>query len=118
LSGIGHSTAYEELSSFSLAVNYLFLTSTGSEDHPELTVESFNASDEMNDYEIPWALRDLIADEKVAHYFSKEITDLRDAFREWHPRTTILRDIKRKLQPIQRLPTTFTPGTANSASKL
>ncbi|KAF9076352.1 hypothetical protein BDP27DRAFT_1313189 [Rhodocollybia butyracea] len=118
LNGIGHSTAYEELSSFSLAVNYLFLANIGTEDHPELMVESFNASNEMNDYEIPWALRDLIADEKVAYYFSKEITQLRDAFREWHPKTTILRDIKRKLQPIQRLPTTSTPGTANSASKL
>ncbi|KAJ4493004.1 hypothetical protein C8J55DRAFT_220605 [Lentinula edodes] len=118
LSGIGHSTAYEELSTFSLAVDYLFLTNNGFEDHPELTVEYFNASNEMNDYEIPWALRDLIADEKVTHHFSREITQLRDAFREWHPKTTILRDIKRKLQPIQRLPTTSTPGTANNTSKL
>ncbi|KAJ3852998.1 hypothetical protein EV368DRAFT_39790 [Lentinula lateritia] len=118
LSGIGHSTAYEELSTFSLAVDYLFLTNNGLEDHPELTVEYFNASNEMNDYEIPWALRDLIADEKVTHHFSSEITQLRDAFREWHPKTTILRDIKRKLQPIQRLPTTSTPGTANNTSKL
>ncbi|KAJ3741327.1 hypothetical protein DFH05DRAFT_1403763 [Lentinula detonsa] len=118
LSGIGHSTAYEELSTFSLAVNYLFLANSGFEDHPELIVEQFNASHEMNDYEIPWALRDLIADEKVAHHFSREITQLRDAFREWHPKTTILRDIKRKLQPIQRLPTTSTPGTANNTSKL
>ncbi|KAJ3729015.1 hypothetical protein DFJ43DRAFT_1084315 [Lentinula guzmanii] len=118
LSGIGHSTAYEELSTFSLAVNYLFLANNGFEDHPELIVEHFNASHEMNDYEIPWALRDLIADEKVAHHFSREITQLRDAFREWHPKTTILRDIKRKLQPIQRLPTTSTPGTANNTSKL
>ncbi|KAJ3909270.1 hypothetical protein F5879DRAFT_791918 [Lentinula edodes] len=118
LSGIGHSTAYEELSTFSLAVDYLFLTNNGFEDHPELTVEYFNASNEMNDYEIPWALRDLIADEKVTHHFSREITQLRDAFREWHPKTTILRDIKRKLQPIQRLPTTSAPGTANNTSKL
>ncbi|KAJ3836887.1 hypothetical protein F5878DRAFT_540474 [Lentinula raphanica] len=118
LSGIGHSTAYEEQSTFSLAVDYLFLANNGFEDHPDLIVEHFNASHEMNDYEIPWALRDLIADEKVAHHFSREITQLRDAFRDWHPKTTILRDIKRKLQPIQRLPTTATPGTANNTSKL
>ncbi|KAE9410289.1 hypothetical protein BT96DRAFT_912514 [Gymnopus androsaceus JB14] len=118
LNGIGHSTAYEELSCYSLAVNYLFLTNIGFEDHPELTIEPFNASNEMNDYEIPWALRDLIADERVTRYFSQEITQLRDAFRDWHPKTTISRDIKRKLQPIQRLPVTSTPGTANSASKL
>lgn len=53
--------------------------------------------------QIPWALRDLIADEKVACLFSDEIFALRDAFRDWHPKTTILRDVKRKLQPIQRL---------------
>ncbi|THU85880.1 hypothetical protein K435DRAFT_684718 [Dendrothele bispora CBS 962.96] len=118
LNGVGHSTAYEELATFSLAVNYLFLTNDGFEEHPELTLEPFNASAEMNDYEIPWALRDLIADERVAHFFSQEITDLRNAFREWNPKTSILRDIKRKLQPIQRLPSTLAPGSANSTSKL
>ncbi|KAF8826580.1 hypothetical protein HHX47_DHR5000304 [Lentinula edodes] len=109
---------YIDGDAYQLAVDYLFLTNNGFEDHPELTVEYFNASNEMNDYEIPWALRDLIADEKVTHHFSREITQLRDAFREWHPKTTILRDIKRKLQPIQRLPTTSAPGTANNTSKL
>ncbi|KAK7443986.1 hypothetical protein VKT23_015383 [Stygiomarasmius scandens] len=118
LNGVGHSTAYEELATFSLAVNYLFLTNDGFEEHPELTLEPFNASAEMNDYEIPWALRDLIADERVAHFFSQEITNLRDAFRDWNPKTSILRDIKRKLQPIQRLPSTIAPGSANSTSKL
>lgn len=53
--------------------------------------------------QIPWALRDLIADDRVIGLFSDEIVALRDAFRDWHPKTTILRDVKRKLQPIQRL---------------
>lgn len=52
---------------------------------------------------IPWSLRDLIADDRVAHFFGREISHLRDAFKEWHPRTAILRDVKRKLSPIQRL---------------
>jgi hypothetical protein len=34
-------------------VNYLFLANIGIEDHPELMVEPFNASNEMNDYEVP-----------------------------------------------------------------
>ncbi|KAF5358772.1 hypothetical protein D9758_008574 [Tetrapyrgos nigripes] len=118
LNGVGHSTAYEELATYSLAVDYLFLANDGFDEHPELTFEPFNAASEMNDYEIPWALRDLIADERVAHFFSREITDLRDAFRDWNPKTSILRDIKRKLQPIQRLPSTLAPGSANSNSKL
>ncbi|KAI0049079.1 hypothetical protein FA95DRAFT_966276 [Auriscalpium vulgare] len=104
LSGVGHSTAYEELATYSLAVNYLFLTNNGLEAPAELVVEHFNANTEQNDYEIPWALRDLIADPRVAHFFADDVAALRDAFPRWLPRTTILRDIKRKLQPITRLP--------------
>ncbi|EPQ55541.1 hypothetical protein GLOTRDRAFT_138440 [Gloeophyllum trabeum ATCC 11539] len=115
LSGVGHSTAYEELRTFSLAVDYLFLTNDGLDDHPELEIKPFNANSELNDYEIPWALRDLIADERVAYFFWKEFSQLRDAFDDWHPKTTILRDIKRKLQPIQRLPSA---SNHTSASKL
>lgn len=104
LNGIGHSTAYEELAVYSLAVKYLFLTNDGLEDrHPELKVEPFNAATEQNDYEIPWALRDLIASPGVNYFFTKEIMHLRDAFKDWQPKTSILRDIKRKLQPITRL---------------
>ncbi|KIP02596.1 hypothetical protein PHLGIDRAFT_286211 [Phlebiopsis gigantea 11061_1 CR5-6] len=103
LSGVGHSTAYEELATYSLAVNYLFLATDGGDDHSALTVEPFNAVDEQNDYEIPWSLRDLIADDRVAYFFAREFAQLKDAFDEWSPKTSILRDIKRKLQPIQRL---------------
>ncbi|KAJ6519649.1 hypothetical protein C8R45DRAFT_29227 [Mycena sanguinolenta] len=121
LNGVGHSTVYEELATYSLAVKYLFLTNSGFDTHPKLTVEPFNAASETNDYEIPWSLRDLIADERVAHFFSKEITQLASEFRHWHPKTTILRDIKRKLQPIQRLPSSFAAPTniaSASTSKL
>ncbi|KZP32722.1 hypothetical protein FIBSPDRAFT_722375 [Athelia psychrophila] len=120
LNGIGHSTAYEELSTYSLAVDYCFLTTDGTEANPELVVEAFDAKSEQNDYEIPWALRDVIADERVAYFYSNEIIALREAFRDWHPKTTILREIKKKLQPIQRLPSSFVrAGTSSgSASKL
>ncbi|KAL0068380.1 hypothetical protein AAF712_004458 [Marasmius tenuissimus] len=124
LSGVGHSTAYEELSNYALAVNYLFLTNDGLAEHPELRVEPFNAGAEQNDYEIPWALRDLIADEKVARLFTEEISQLRDAFRDWNPKTAVLKDVKRKLQPIQKLPSTFSSTssiiatTSGSVSKL
>ena len=68
---------------------------------PHITSRNFNADTRRR--QIPWALRDLIADERVAHFFTSHFSDLRDAFPHWHPRTAILRDIKRKLQPIQRL---------------
>ncbi|KAJ7293409.1 hypothetical protein C8J57DRAFT_1268974 [Mycena rebaudengoi] len=116
LNGVGHSTAYEEISTYALAVKYLFLTNSGFDTHPKLTVESFDANLEQNDYEIPWSLRDLIADDRVAHFFSREISELATAFRQWHPKTTILRDLKRKLQPIQRLPPSFVANTGSSAS--
>ncbi|THH15438.1 hypothetical protein EW146_g5041 [Bondarzewia mesenterica] len=117
LNGVGHSTAYEELSTFALAVDYLFLTNHGLEEHPELVVQPFNANAEQNDYEIPWALRDMIADEHVAHFFSKDFSELRNAFPHWHPKTTILRDIKRKLQPITRM-NSFAGSSPGSVSKL
>ncbi|THG95454.1 hypothetical protein EW026_g6205 [Hermanssonia centrifuga] len=103
LSGVGHSTAYEEPATYSLAVDYLFLTTDGTDERTDLVVEGFNAVNEQNDYEIPWSLRDLIADDRVAHFFADEFSRLRNAFDDWSPKTTILRDIKRKLQPIQRL---------------
>jgi len=73
LSGIGHSTVYEELATYSfvslrciqfgsfsddghrLAVNYLFMTDHGSNEHPELVVEDFDANTELNDYEVSHA---------------------------------------------------------------
>jgi hypothetical protein len=58
-----------------------------------------------------WKIKKIVADERVIHFFSREITELRDAFREWNPKTAILRDIKRKLQPIQRLPATLEPAS-------
>ncbi|KAF7310763.1 hypothetical protein HMN09_00619300 [Mycena chlorophos] len=107
LNGVGHSTAYEELGNYKCAVKYLFLTNSGFEPHPKLVVEPFNASTEQNDYEIPWLARDMIADPRVEHFLSKEISELAAAFRHWQPKTTIMRDMKKKLSPIQKLPSTF-----------
>ncbi|THH30142.1 hypothetical protein EUX98_g4051 [Antrodiella citrinella] len=103
LSGIGHSTPYEELATYSLAVDYLFLANDGADVRTDLVIEPFNAVNEQNDYEIPWSLRDLIADERVARLFADEFAQLKNDFDDWQPRTSILRDVKRKLQPIQRL---------------
>lgn len=89
-----------------LAVNYLFLVDDGAPTRTRTTpldLEHFNAAHEQNDYEIPWSLRDVIADPRVSALFGKDIGELRDAFREWNPKTTILRELKRKLSPIQRL---------------
>jgi hypothetical protein len=33
-------------------VNYLFMTNHGSNEHPELAVQPFDATTELNDYEV------------------------------------------------------------------
>ncbi|KAG1800582.1 hypothetical protein EV424DRAFT_1474831 [Suillus variegatus] len=71
LNGVGHSTAYEETATYS-----------------------------------------------VAELFSDDFIRLRDAFRDWQPKTAILRDVKRKLQPIQRLSSAMISKHADSMSKL
>ncbi|KAF8998040.1 hypothetical protein BDQ17DRAFT_1362634 [Cyathus striatus] len=117
LNGVGHSTPYEELATYSYDKclrSISILTNDGLADHSKLVVELFNTILEQNDYEIPWSLRDIIADERVAHFFRREIIELRDIFREWHPKTAILRDLKRKLQPIQSLPASFSLHTSTS----
>ena len=53
--------------------------------------------------QIPWALRDIIANPDVAALFSREFSELREAFDDWHPKTAVLREIRRKLEPIRRL---------------
>ncbi|KAI0655807.1 hypothetical protein C8Q70DRAFT_1081590 [Cubamyces menziesii] len=116
LSGVGHSTAYEEPATYSLAVKYFFMTNDGTNADAELVINPFNAVEEQNDYEIPWLLRDMIADTKIAHFFAREFSQLRDAFDDWQPRTTILREVKKKLQPITRLSTI--PLPSNSISRL
>ena len=35
-----------------MAAKYLFLTDDGMEEHPELALEPFNATSELNDYEV------------------------------------------------------------------
>ncbi|KAI0351110.1 hypothetical protein OH77DRAFT_1568406 [Trametes cingulata] len=116
LSGVGHSTAYEEPATYSLAVKYFFMTNDGTKSDAELVINPFNAVEEQNDYEIPWLLRDMIADTKIAYFFAREFSQLRDAFDDWQPKTTILREVKKKLQPITRLSTIQLPS--NSMSKL
>jgi hypothetical protein len=78
----------------SLAVRYLFETddvmppeSAGlSQQRPRLRVDSFQAKTARNDYEIPWALREVIAYE--SGLFEEEWQQLANAFNDWHPKTT------------------------------
>ncbi|KAG8700672.1 hypothetical protein FRC08_004565 [Ceratobasidium sp. 394] len=105
LNGIGHSTAYEDLGPYSLAVRYMFETSDLAPDADcKLTVDAFQARASRNDYEIPWLLHSLITDARIGRIFSPELSELRDSFADWKPTTAVLRDIQRKLAPIRMSP--------------
>ena len=77
-----------------MAVRYLFETSNmmssddevNTERQPGLRVDSFQAKTARNDYEIPWALREVIAHE--SGLFEDEWQQLAKAFNEWQPKTT------------------------------
>jgi hypothetical protein len=64
--------------------------------------------------QIPWALRDLVADARIARLFG----ELRASFDEWRPKTAVLRDVKRKLAPIRRLEVAPEEDAGAPASKL
>jgi len=64
----------------------------------ELSVEPFLPRAPRNDYEIPWALRHILADPRVGELFSAEFLELRAAFDDWQPKTAALKDIRRKVR--------------------
>jgi hypothetical protein len=104
----------------SLAVRFLFETSDALSDVPTFEFEPFTAKAAKNDYEvrlitltnlfplsdsdgyqIPWALRGLISDPRFQELFGREFEELRAQFDDWHPKTTVLREMRRKLEPIK-----------------
>ncbi|KIM19369.1 hypothetical protein M408DRAFT_31287, partial [Serendipita vermifera MAFF 305830] len=101
LSGVGHSSAYLDSGAYQLAVRYLFETSDALGDDPKLEVEPFIAKASRNDYEIPWALRGLISDQRCQELFGKELMALRNTFDDWHPRTSSMKEVRKKLEPIR-----------------
>ncbi|KAG8761762.1 hypothetical protein FRC11_013246, partial [Ceratobasidium sp. 423] len=118
LSGIGHSTAYEDLGPYTLAVRYMFETSDlGPDNNSKLSVDAFQAHAIRNDYEIPWLLHSVISDARISRIFSAEIAELRDSFAEWKPTTAVLRDIQRKLAPIRMSPLRHSMVSAANAGQ-
>lgn len=116
LNGIGHSTAYADPGGYRLAVRFLFETSDALGDEPKLEFEPFTAKASRNDYEIPWALRGLIADPRCQELFGKELAELRNAFDSWQPKTSALKDVRRKLEPIRGRRSRFAPDPYASIS--
>ncbi|WVQ95861.1 hypothetical protein IAU59_002960 [Kwoniella sp. CBS 9459] len=100
LTGVGHSTPYEELSCYSLAVEYLFHAGPARHPIPPLEVESFSARDAKNDFELPWIMRALVDSPEVKDLFPTELKDLKEGILNWRPTTKALREIKKRLEPM------------------
>ncbi|CED83378.1 hypothetical protein [Phaffia rhodozyma] len=101
LTGIGHSTAYGEDSTYLLAIRYLFETTSSPVSAGSLEVDEFLASEERNSYEIPWILRGIMEDSSVLRYFGRELDELRSSFDSWDPKTAKMKDLRRKLEPLR-----------------
>ncbi|WVO14941.1 hypothetical protein L204_102582 [Cryptococcus depauperatus] len=100
LTGVGHSTPYEELSCYILAVKYLFYAGPVQHPIPELQVESFSARNAKNDYELPWIMRALVDSPEVKDLFPGELRDLKEGILHWKPMTKPLKEVKRRLEPM------------------
>lgn len=87
----------------SMAIRFLF-EATGSMRPSHLILQPFQPRATRNDYTIPWALRGLIEDRRISMLFGPELAELRLAFDKWQPKTNILREVRRKLEPVRQAP--------------
>jgi hypothetical protein len=121
LTGVGHSTPYEELGCYSLAVQYLFHAGPAAQPMPPLEVDSFAARDTRNDFELPWIMRALVDSPEVKDLFPDELRTLKDNILAWKPNTKALKEIKKRLEPMagrQRLSPLSQLATSGSSTSL
>ena len=126
----GHSTIYEELDVYTLAVRYLFDTpgisplielqqqtvSTSiprsvnyknipllQQEEDEIRMDPFKAKPRLNPYYLPWVLRGLFEDVTIAKkgWASKELARLHELFLQWAPTSARLREFKFRLEPLK-----------------
>lgn len=100
LTGVGHSTPYEELGCYSLAVQYLFHSGPAPTPLPALQVEPFAARDGRNDFELPWIMRAIVDSPEVKDLFPDELQELKDSIIAWRPQTKALKEMKKRLEPM------------------
>lgn len=100
LTGVGHSSPYDDPSAYSLLVKYLFHAGPAPGPLPPLKVEPFSAKDAKNDFELPWIMRALVDAPEINDLFPAEIRQLKESINEWQPNTKALREIKKRLEPM------------------
>lgn len=104
VSGLGHSTPYEEAQSYDLAVQYLFLSGPAKQPMTPLAIEPFSARDARNDFELPWIMRALVDSKEVQDLFPDELKALKEGILAWKPLTKPLKDIKKRVSRLTHCP--------------
>ncbi|KAI9321270.1 hypothetical protein BX666DRAFT_1850528 [Dichotomocladium elegans] len=104
--GGGHSTIYEELDVYLMAIRYLF------DHHPKRTdlsyttatveVKPFKAKQHLNPFHLPWAVRGVFDDKMILaeSWAVDELKRLLQLFQQWTPTSTRLREVKFRLEPL------------------
>ncbi|KAI8331552.1 hypothetical protein BC941DRAFT_463191 [Chlamydoabsidia padenii] len=121
----GHSTIYEELDVYCLAIQHLFETyplgkavlinnnttttaiRTDSDRNEQenasikATLQPFHANSIRNPYYLPWAMRGICEDKNILKNstWMEQLDQLRRKFDTWEPSTTKLRSLKHRLEP-------------------
>lgn len=124
LSGVGHSSVYEDKDVYDLAIRYFFETSSPLESPTYLSQEfiesqskanqsrrlpsslleidlSFSPKEKPNPYLLTWSLRGLIDDKLIEKLFEKDLKRLRVEFGEWRPVSKGLKELKMRLEPLK-----------------
>lgn len=119
----GHSTIYEEVGVYELAVQYLFETkpfgdlalpqqqqqhvesskARENKTATEVMLDHFQAKLRQNPFYLPWAMRGICDDARVLgdKVLSRELEKLRDLFDRWVPSSAKMREIKFRLEPLK-----------------
>jgi hypothetical protein len=102
----GHSTIYEDLGVYSMAVQHLFETyplgnAVPGGTIPVLLHRPFQSESIKNPYYLPWAMRGICEDKEIlaSAFWAAHLDKLKEKLHEWHPRTAKLRSVKLRLEP-------------------
>ncbi|CAG8776073.1 3103_t:CDS:2, partial [Cetraspora pellucida] len=99
LYGEGHSTLYNEIDVYTLAVRYLFeVPSLGTS---EVKLSKFQAQPKNNPYFLPWSVRGILEDKNVIGNprFINEVNRLKKLYEDWDPSSKALKELKFRLEP-------------------
>ncbi|CAG8584643.1 9812_t:CDS:2 [Cetraspora pellucida] len=101
LYGEGHSTLYNEIDVYTLAVRYLFeVPSLGTS---EVKLSKFQAQPKYNPYFLPWSVRGILEDKNVTGNprFINEVNRLKKLYEDWDPSSKALKELKFRLEPFR-----------------